>query len=129
MKTNINTKEKELEESKIEIQQLKLKLTLKPNKQQEEDLRKENQELKTQIDILENINKALEIKPIHKAPTNDEGSEFEHGDEDNSKMKTKVSCKKCGLHFSSKEAWKKLDSDMHKVKFIWYHTAITFMGY
>ena len=118
LKMNINTKEKELAESRIEIQQLKLKLTLKPNKQQEEDLRNENNELKKQIDILENKNKALEIKPIpiNKAPTKDEGSEFEHGDEDNSKLRTKVSCKKCGLHFSSKEALKKHDSDMHKVK-------------
>ena len=120
---NINTKEKELAESRIEIQQLKLK--------QEEDLRNENNELKKQIDILEFRNKALEFKtiPINKAPTKDERSEFEHGDEDNSKMKTKVSCKKCGLHFSSKEAWKKLDSDMHKVKLICYHTAMTFMEY
>ena len=118
LKTNIDTKEKELAESKIEIQQLKLKLTLKYNIQQEADQKNENYELKKQINILENKNKALKIKPMHKDPTKDEDSVVECGDKDSSTMKTKISCEKCGLHFSSKEALKKHKSGMHKVKLI-----------
>ena len=118
LKTNISTKEKELAESRIEIQQLKLKLTLQPNNQKEEELKNKNNEFKKQIPISENRNKALKIKTYHKDPTKDEDSVYEHGDKDNSKMKTKVSCKKCGLQFSSKEALKKHESDMHKLKLI-----------
>ena len=84
LKTNINTKEKELAESRIEIQQLKLKLTLQPNNQQEEELKNKNNEFKKQIDIIENRNKALKIND----PIKDEDSVFEHGDNDNSKMAT-----------------------------------------
>ena len=118
LKTNKDTKEKELAKSKIEIQQLKLKLTLKHNIQQEADQKNENYELKKQINILENKNKALKIKPMQKDSTKDKDSVVELGYKDSSTMKTKISCEKCGMYFSSKEEVKKHKSDMHKVKLI-----------
>ena len=110
-----------------------MKLTLKPNNQQEADLRNENNELK--IDILENKDKALKIKPMQKDSTKDKDSVVELGYKDSSTMETKISCEKCGMYFSSKEEVKQHKSDMHKVKLIFkscYHngltTEITFTG-
>ena len=82
---------------------MKLKLTLKSNNKQEEDLKKENNELKKRIDILENENKLLKIKLIHKDQTYDEHPVFEHGDKENRNLNMEYSCEKCSLHFSGKE--------------------------
>ena len=76
----------------------------------------ENIDLKKQIEILENENKALKIQIKQQDQMNVESSVMKHQDIDNIKRKTNYSCEKCGLNFLSKEACNKHKRDMHKVK-------------
>ena len=96
----------------MEIQNLeqKLKQSLKPiDKNLEKDMVKENNDLKRQIDILEQENKALKIKL-------DKNSDNKHHDREKINMATKHSCERCCLNFLSKEKLDKHKSEMHKAK-------------
>ena len=116
MKNDISIKEKELLESRMEIKRLNIKLSVKLDNQEEKCIKNENIDLKKQIEILENENKALKIQIKQHDQINIVSSVKKHQDIDNIQRKTNYSCEKCGLNFLSKEACNKHKSDMHKVK-------------
>ena len=62
LKNYMSIKEKELLESRMEIKLLNRKLPEKFDKQEEKYIKNENIDLKKQIEILENENKALKIQ-------------------------------------------------------------------
>ena len=112
LRNDVRIKEEKLLESKMEIQDLKQRLiqSLKPSNQNlEKDMMKENSDLKQQINILEQENKALKIKL-------DKISDNKHHDKEKINMGTKHSCERCCLNFLSKEKLDKHKSDMHKAK-------------
>ena len=115
LKEDINTKEKELSKSKMEIMQMNIKHTLKPS-DTEKDLTKENDYLKKQIEILQKENEAMKIKLIQKDQTDVEKSVTQPEDKGNLKATRKYSCKKCCLNFPSKENLNKHENEMHKLK-------------
>ena len=116
LKNDISIKEKELLESRMEIKQLNVKLSAKLENQEENYIKNENIDLKKQIEILENENKALKIHIKQQYQMNVENSVMKHQDIDNIKRKTNYSSEKCGLNVLSKEACNKHKRDMHKVK-------------
>ena len=116
LKNDISIKEKELLDSRMEIKLLNTKLSVKLDNQEEKYIKNENIDLKKQIEILENENKALKIQIKQHDQINVESSVMKHQDIDNIQRKTNYSCEKCGLNFLSKEACNKHKSDMHKVK-------------
>ena len=112
LKNYVKIKEEKLKESKMEIENLKTNLTHSPkpsDQNLEKDTIKENNDLKQQIDILENENKALKMKLSEKTG-------ITHQDEDKISMTVKHSCVRCCLDFSSKERLDKHKSEMHKAK-------------
>ena len=100
LKINIKIKQEKLLGSRMEIQDLeqKLKQSLKQiDENLEKDMVKENNDLKRQIDILEQEKKALKIKL-------DKNSDNKHHDKEKKiNMATKHSCERCCLNFLSKE--------------------------
>ena len=109
LKNDINIKEKELSESRLEIQQL-----IHENQQEKETIKNETDDLKRQIKLLEKENRTLKIKLKQKDdPINDDNSV----NQDNDKHIIEIySCKKCNLHFSSKETLNKHKSKRHRSK-------------
>ena len=111
LKDDVQIKEKELLESKMEIQKLNLKLIPQPSNQLfEQDVMKENINLKKEVDILKNQNEALKIKIDQK----DQNEVIQMEEKDN--MVTKYSCKRCCLKFTKLEKFNKHVNEMHKSK-------------
>ena len=132
LKNVLNVKEKELLESKVEIEQLNSKLALGPSDQHSDvDIMiRENDELKEKVKILEKENEAMKIRLVQKGKTHDTTvneamkvnleqkvkTSDKHSviQSDVIKMTMKSSCKKCCLNFSSKEKLDKHKGEMHK---------------
>ena len=94
LKNDINIKENELSKSKIELHD-------------------SNEDLKKRIEILEEENKALKIRLKEE---NQIDSESQTANTENIKIRKKLSCEKCGLHFSGKDKLNKHKDEMHRVK-------------
>ena len=110
-------KEKEITESKREIQNLNLKLIPIPSNQQlEQNMGEEIYNLKKQIDILEKENESLKIKLLPKDQSLDVHTAIQSEDKDNIKLTTKYSCELCCLNFSKVEKSNKHKNEMHKSK-------------
>ena len=111
LKNVINNKEGELLKNEMEIEQLNIKL----RQQAEQDIIKENHDLKRSVEVLEKENKALKIKLVKKDQMDLENSVIKP--EDKPTVMTKMyPCEKCCLNFSSKEKLNKHISGMHKAK-------------
>ena len=94
LKNDINIKENELSKSKIELHD-------------------SNEDLKKRIEILEEENKALKIRLKEE---NQIDSESQTANTENIKIRKKLSCEKCGLHFSGKDKLNKHKDEMHRAK-------------
>ena len=119
LKNEINDlkKEKEITESKREIQNLNLKLIPIPSNQQlEQNMGEEIYNLKKQIDILVKENESLKIKIVPKDQSLDVHTAIRSEDKDNIKLTTKYSCELCCLNFSKVEKSNKHKNEMHKSK-------------
>ena len=116
LKNYINNKEKELHKSKMEIQELTVKLTLlNKNQQFKNDIMKKNDALKKEVEILKKENFALKIKLAQKDQIDNEKT-MQPGEIDDTTITKKNSCEKCCLNFSSKDKLKKHQTKMHKAK-------------
>ena len=116
LKNDIKNKEKQLHKSKMEIQELTVKLTLLPqNQQSEKDIMEENDVLKKEVEMLKKENIALKIKLVQNDQTDDENT-IQLEEKDDTKALMKISCEKCWLNFSRKDKLKKYKSETHKAK-------------
>ena len=114
LRNEIKRKEKELSKRSYENEQLREKLTLKQNyPDAEKDMRKENIDLKKQIEVLVKENIELKKQIEQKDKPFVENLEIEA--KVSNLFQTKYSCEKCCLKFPSMEKIKKHKSEMHKI--------------
>ena len=106
LRNEIKRKEKELSKRSFENEQLREKLTLKRNyPDAEKDMRKENIDLKKQIEVLVKENIELKKQIEQKDKPFVENLEIEA--KVSNLFQTKYSCEKCCLKFPSMEKIKK----------------------